>query len=385
VIAVSQLNAIHIFDTFETFSLQATSFALATNATWPFVVVPQFEAQARHAMDKSGATSLSLAPLMKGSQQAEWEAFSVQNQGWVQEGFKHTGTTAQPPASIMPFVYESFENYARVEIAPDSVVAPIWQIAPVEELNFLTNFNAVSFGYFERVYTGMVQAKKAVLSEVTNLSSNITLPPPESFMAAPVYQNNDKDSELVAMLTAALPWHSYFENVLPEGIDVVILVVSNTCNQTFTYAIEGPEITYLGIGDHHDPKYDDNAVVTGLTSFVSVENCVYTFRLYPTEEFENTYVTNNPWIYTAAVVFIFLLTTMVFVAYDCLVERRQTTVMTTANRSNAIVDSLFPANVRDRMMAEAKNGKDETKLSSEDAGNGLSSKPVRVFSSVFVG
>jgi hypothetical protein len=79
------------------------------------------------------------------------------------------------------------------------------------------------------------------------------------------------------------------------------------------------------------------------------------------------------------------LTTMVFVVYDCLVERRQTTVMTTATRSNAIVDSLFPANVRDRLMAEEEKGKDETKVSSEDAGNGLSSKPVRVFSSLLVG
>jgi hypothetical protein len=36
-------------------------------------------------------------------------------------------------------------------------------------------------------------------------------------------------------------------------------------------------------------------------------------------------------------------------------------------------------------MAEEEKGRDETKVSSEDAGNGLSSKPVRVFSSLLVG
>ena len=341
------------------------------------MVVPQFEVQASHAMERTGAKSLSLTPFMTGSKQVEWEAFSIQNQGWVRAGFEHSGAIDEPPVSITPFVFGIEDIRTRVEIAPDSVLAPIWQIAPVVEFYFYTNLNAFSYGFFERVYTGMVQAKTAVLSEVNNLSNNLTLPPPESFVAAPVYQNNNEDSELVAMLTASLPWHSYFEKVLPEGIDGIVLVVNNTCNQTFSYLIEGPEISYLGLGDLHDPKYNDNHVDTGLTSsFVSVQNCLYSFHLYPTEEFEETYVTNKPWIYTLAVVFIFLLTTMVFIAYDCSVERRQTTVMTTASRSNAIVNSLFPANVRDRLMADEDNGKDETKVSSENAGDFLSSKPI---------
>jgi hypothetical protein len=383
VISVSQINAIHIFDTFQTFSLQVTAFAIGTNATWPFVAVPQFAVQADHAMERTGASSLSLTPFMKGSEQVEWEAFSVQNQGWVHAGFEHSGAIDEPPASISPYIFESFQDRTRVEIprvviAPDSILAPIWQIAPVVESYIFTNLNAVSYGYFERVYTGMVQAKTAVLSEVINLSNDLTQPP-RSFMAAPVYQNNDEDSELVAMLTASLPWDSYFKNVLPEGIDGIFLVVSNTCNQTFSYLIDGPEISYLGLGDLHDPKYDDNFVVSGLTSFVSVQNCLYSFHLYPTEEFEEAYITNEPWVYTSVVVCIFLLTTVVFVVYDCLVERRLTTVMTTATRSNALVNSLFPANVRDRLMADEDNGKDEPKVSSEYAADFLSSKPIGKF------
>lgn len=40
------------------------------------------------------------------------------------------------------------------------------------------------------------------------------------------------------------------------------------------------------------------------------------------------------------------------VMYDCLVQRRQHTIMEQATRSNAIVSSLFPSNVRDRLMEE---------------------------------
>jgi hypothetical protein len=53
-----------------------------------------------------------------------------------------------------------------------------------------------------------------------------------------------------------------------------------------------------------------------------------------------------------AVVLICLLTSIVFVLYDCLVQKRQKKVMTSAQQSNAIVSSLFPAQVLDRLMGD---------------------------------
>ena len=43
----------------------------------------------------------------------------------------------------------------------------------------------------------------------------------------------------------------------------------------------------------------------------------------------------------------------VFLLYDRYVEHRQKVVLSTAVKSNAIVSSLFPENVRDRLMDEA--------------------------------
>lgn len=40
---------------------------------------------------------------------------------------------------------------------------------------------------------------------------------------------------------------------------------------------------------------------------------------------------------------------MVFGGYDVIVRRRQTKIMISANRTNSIVTSLFPENVRSRM------------------------------------
>jgi hypothetical protein len=58
---------------------------------------------------------------------------------------------------------------------------------------------------------------------------------------------------------------------------------------------------------------------------------------------------SNPLFSTSAVVLIFLLTSVAFVFYDCLVQKRQEKVMTSVQQSNALVGSLFPAQVQDRL------------------------------------
>jgi len=77
--------------------------------------------------------------------------------------------------------------------------------------------------------------------------------------------------------------------------------------------------------------------------------CPYTFRVYPTQQMKGHYVTNRPAIYTASACIIMLLTSLIFVSYDCLVARRQRIVTASARRSDAIVSSLFPAPVKEKL------------------------------------
>ena len=68
---------------------------------------------------------------------------------------------------------------------------------------------------------------------------------------------------------------------------------------------------------------------------------------------EATYLTNKPIIYTMVVLFIFLFTALIFMLYDMFMERRQKVVLNTAIKSSAVVQSLFPEIVRDRLMDQA--------------------------------
>ncbi len=190
----------------------------------------------------------------------------------------------------------------------------------------------------------------------------------------------------------------------PAGI---VCVIGNDCDQMFTYEIDGSKARYLGEGDLHDERYEhlekftyfddlksfrkDKGGYTGLP--ISNKYCPYWIRVFPSHRTENQRTTKNPIIFTVSAVLIFLFTSFVFFVYDLCVERRQVSsimcayalatrhlhcalyftqpslqskVMKTAVQSTAIVSSLFPSNVRDRLFitdneAEQKTGIDAPK------------------------
>lgn len=75
----------------EGLSSQITSYAKATNSQWPYVVLPDFERRVHYTMELSDVLSIIFFPLVTTEERKSWEAFSVANQGWVQEGLDVQG------------------------------------------------------------------------------------------------------------------------------------------------------------------------------------------------------------------------------------------------------------------------------------------------------
>ena len=149
----------------------------------------------------------------------------------------------------------------------------------------------------------------------------------------------------------------------------VTVVLQNSCDGSYTYELHGKEALAIGRGDKHDTKYDsykkDGAITvktlndgteTGI--HFNQEGCFYTFDVYPTKELYRSYVTKDPIIITFAVGMVFVFSIVLFLIYDRLVERRQGLILAKATQSTAIVSSLFPKNVRDRLL-EVETGKDK--------------------------
>ena len=70
---------------------------------------------------------------------------------------------------------------------------------------------------------------------------------------------------------------------------------------------------------------------------------------------EQQYRTNNPIVFASVAVMIFVFTSILFIIYGSKVERQQQVIVSTAARSNAVLSSLFPSSVRDKLLQQQDN------------------------------
>jgi hypothetical protein len=215
--------------------------------------------------------------------------------------------------------------------------------------------------------------------------------------------------DFLGFIGISIYWRDLLTDLLSPGSNGIVIVFENSCNPTFTYQVNGPDVTFLGRGDLHDHKYDSmeigvselkclgfrhlkevfrelrvlrcclpmfrtqQAWLLDLDSFslgrrsytglpVVNDTCPYYLRLFPSKTMANDYYTNNPALFTACAVLIFAFTSAVFIVYDRLVEKRQKTVMTSAVHTSAIVSSLFPSTVRGRLFEPAGDSSSQNGL-----------------------
>lgn len=189
---------------------------------------------------------------------------------------------------------------------------------------------------------------------------------PVSDLVFPVFAEKNGKKEIVALLKCFVYWRSYFVHLLPEGAGSMLAVIENTCGDVFSYEILGPDVVYLGQGSQLNDKFQHmkaeatfrDLSAAGVNTGIlftdqklkeSSGNCLYRLRVHPTEAFEAEFRTVKPTIYAVVISLVFVLTSMIFIIYDRLVQRRQRRVIAAAVWSGTIVSSLFPKNVRNRM------------------------------------
>lgn len=195
---------------------------------------------------------------------------------------------------------------------------------------------------------------------------------PMSTIYLPVFSSFEPTRKPVAVMIAIINWASYFENVLPpstgsKNFRGVVIVLENECDGSYTYEISGEAVSPIGAGDQHNLRFDyleKSASFEGLLNVAdgtkyglnfSHDFCPYKLRVFPSERHYEAYSTDTPIRITMAVIMCFAITAVIFLCYDYLVEQRQKLVLTKANQSTAIVSSLFPKNVRDRLMEESES------------------------------
>lgn len=194
----------------------------------------------------------------------------------------------------------------------------------------------------------------------------------------PVFDELDRheNRSVVGAILGGIYWRTYLSGLLPSGSNGVCVVLRNTCDQVYTYRVDGLEASFVGIGDLHETQYDGFAGPVGYFSqYDAVKggelSCQYSVQAFASREFENIFVTANPWYFSIALAAVFVFTSAVFLLYDYAVEKRQRVVLRAALRSGAIVTSLFPDQVRERLYEEQQIPGENEKVKADDMEEGV--------------
>ena len=284
----------------DSFVVNMISFTKYTNATWPFVTIPNYAVRTAKIRTLSKAFIIGQFQLVSHEQRNEWELYASQNDYWVQDGFDVQRNDPTYPGK-KPTTYNS--TYKLVSpngsIIPDNDTSPYylpsWQQGPIVPAKASYNWNAAVFPPMAKVLPELLEMKHAVISEVLKLKDwaknyvgenedpnqpNINIYYPIIDTAADAvcsssYWNESQSyhehvhnqpstgpqsGNVVGIVRIGMYWRDLIRDILPQPSHDeagVVAVFENTCNQTFTYEIVGNHVHYLGDGDHHDTKYDD--------------------------------------------------------------------------------------------------------------------------------
>ena len=423
----------------DTFSAMYTTEGLREGSRgFPFVTLPDIDIHGTNTRVAADTLFFFYTPVVTDDNRAEWEQYSTETYGHSALGFgKEVSLRAQQDVKFnvtypeedggddegdrrrnlqdtdIPTLEDGFKtviwgdnpDHSEFLMPPNSGPhVPLWQISPVFPSPMFLNIDLFTKVTVKGSYEEVIRTGTAVLDEAANLEYDadaVTLmnyflstgqyretaaefsSEPVSGLAYPVFDSFDLVNRKVAgVLLTNIYWRLYFEDILPPDANGLIIVIENTFNQTLTYRIDGPMVTYLGVGDRHDPKFNSYGQSADVSSFVdsragprtrgyvaadlNQEYIRYTLKVYPSEDLEVDYITNMPTIYTVTVASIFAFTSVVFILFVLVVERRQSVVLDSAVRSGAIVSALYPQAVRDRIY-ETTDAKPSKKVSKKNA------------------
>jgi len=395
--------------TLQSLAMSITNTAQAQNATWPMVTVPNFHVLADQFAKSTGAETLFMVPVIVDETRELWNEYSTTPGAldWYKTGLEMEGLPV--PQNESYYIPQPLEQSFVEEEDDYTHYLPLWQTYPTPRSVDSINRNLVEFYTINRLLHHLVETGEPALSKLFVPCLDQVCPPesfygpilpstddngdhgtqPHIMLMQPITQNFDdhaheygkdekhheerhvdqENNPVVAIIVGIFQFDAYLQNVLHEGANGVEAVVKNSCGDIATYLLNGPEAVLVdGLQDTHSTEYERYKQVVEFEPFPWHEgeddesdvNCHYEIEVYPTTVIYEKYHTNKPAMLTLGVVIVFAFTCLVFFVYDRFVQMRQEKVLDTAQRSNAIVASLFPAEVRKRLMY-GKDRKDKSK------------------------
>jgi class 3 adenylate cyclase len=335
---------------------------LAADTTWPQVAFPDFSTWSFQAQLLSPAIqSTIVVPVVSDDERSEYETYVSDSAAAL--GLQST--------AIKTNIYEIVQGTSIVAPGPGPY-DPIRQIYPV--VQECINYNLVSNMYTAEELQESKKTSSAIVGQIlddTEDSAALTkmlLPTkddvstPYGILVYPIRQSLGEDGasgKAVGSIVALISWASFFS----FSKDPLAVVLRNSCDQVASWKIDQSSVEFLGYKDAHDPKFSsyrhsydleelelDRHTVARIPLTVNDDAaslCQYQLDVYPSSGGESNPM--NAMLFVGIALGFCVWTVVVFLVYDYILERRNKETLTSALEARAIISSLFPATVRDRL------------------------------------
>ena len=250
------------------FAETVTAARGSTKRNFPFVRVPNFESSARYSRRVTNTEIIAWVPFVAQDQRAEWSDFVSAEKGWYdeskqiefggQESDLLTSPVVDPNNTIREYIWQG-EN---ISAPSQEVFAPVWQVSPPPYSLSLINYNILSSSLvadmlpvINQTRDGLMSANSPFLLQLLDRvydpavahgsfreqDEDVVGERPHSIFVEPVFEAlNNSNSSLVGLVVSVLSWDDYLDHeVLPDGVRGIVLVLKNTCGQSFSYILNG--------------------------------------------------------------------------------------------------------------------------------------------------
>lgn len=243
--------------------------------TWPFVTLSSFQRRAASTKEQSGALYIGINPIVKREERLEWENYTIndpdaqwypmsveyQEKLGIMELDTRPQLEAEEPSKLdmssgvanKIYTLDLFQG-AKAKIAPGkSQYLPEWQSSPVTRRTIINqdrSSNSVGLNKCikqnEIVFEGLQYSRPGYGSDTDPYTSEIAwllnMADPNttyyegdlfSTVYLPVYNNFDEEDEnhkVVGVMRMIIHWAQYFRDVLPPGLNGVVMVLENQCD-----------------------------------------------------------------------------------------------------------------------------------------------------------
>lgn len=359
------------------YSLSAsfTSSVLEVSGIWPTISIPDFESRLKGIVETTGALQVRLAPFVSVAMRTTFEQYAVEEQ--------------QTACSTCPVV-QVITDPSGSPASNSEETLPIWQLSPAIKNETLTLQNLLGNPVEATAARRMEVLGAGVLSDIRT-----TTEAPRVTLYYPVYTNFQQE-QLASAITMVFQWSDILQHAMPFDVTLPVqkepyfyVLVESCSEQIFSYELDSEThtVTYSGQLATIPDSVKEAAVVVkvpGAYPFGDFSNpveqddvCNYSLWVVPSaaiSELMGTSSTdddsNRQVLLTVIVAVLFFVIICVFLVYDWLVEKRQSVVVNIATKSSAIVENLFPAQVRDRMLQNMHKKDDDQ----DDGGNDPNNK-----------